>query len=143
MVEFKANVATPEGKTYAFPVWGNYANSLIGKKIGDEVDGLFVGLPGYKLVITGGSDNAGFPMRKDIAGQKRVKVLLSESTGFHPKKKGLRKKVSVRGNTISPETAQINMKIIAKGPHPVEKLLEEAKKRYESEKEKKEEKPKK
>lgn len=143
MVEFKANVATPEGKTYTFPVWGNYANSLIGKKIGDEIDGLFVGLPGYKLVITGGSDNAGFPMRKDIGGTRRVKVVLSESTGFHPKKKGLRKRVSVRGNTISPEITQINLKVVSKGPHSIESLLEEAKRRYESEKEKKEEKPKK
>jgi len=136
MTEFKANVSMPDGKTYPFPVWGNYANSLIGKKIGDEIDGIFVGLPGYKLAITGGSDNAGFPMRKDIAGPKRVKVLLSESTGFHPKKKGLRKKVSVRGNTISPEIVQINLKVTVKGPHPIEALWEEAKKRYEAEQKK-------
>ncbi|MGB9636131.1 MAG: 30S ribosomal protein S6e [Thermoplasmata archaeon] len=142
MAEFRANVSV-EGKTYALPVWGNYANSLIGKKIGDEVDGIFVGLPGYKLLITGGSDNAGFPMRKDIHGAKRVKVLLSESTGFHPDKKGLRKKVSVRGNTISPDIVQINFKVIAKGPHAIETLVAEAKKRYEGERDKKEEKPKK
>jgi small subunit ribosomal protein S6e len=143
MVEFKANISSSDGKTYSLPVWGNYANSLIGKKIGDEVDGLFVGLPGYKLQITGGSDSSGFPMRKDVRGSKRTRVLLSASTGFHPDKDGLRKKVSIRGNTISTDIAQINLKIIAKGPHPIEALVEEAKKRYEAEKEKKEEKPKK
>ena len=67
MVEFKVVVNdTKKGKSHNVQVSGHHANSLIGKKIGDEVDGIFISLPGYKLLITGGTDKDGFPMRKDF-----------------------------------------------------------------------------
>lgn len=126
MVEFKTVISDPKsGKTYQWEVGGHHANSLIGKRIGDEVDGIFVGLPGYKLVITGGSDKDGFSMRKDIPGTKRTKVLISESTGFHPADKGIRKRKTLRGNTISPEIVQVNMKITTQGSKSIEDLLKE------------------
>jgi small subunit ribosomal protein S6e len=51
MVEFKAVINDgKDGKSYQVPVTGHHANSLIGKKIGDVVDGIFVGLPGRSLV---------------------------------------------------------------------------------------------
>ncbi len=104
---------------------GHHANSLIGKRIGDEVDGIFVSLPGYKLVVTGGSDKDGFPMRKDVPGPRRRKVLISEGVGFHPKDKGVRKRKTLRGNTISPDTVQVNMKITVHGSKSIEDLLKE------------------
>src|SRR3989304_5267696 len=65
MAEFKAVIADPKsGKTYKRDVAGQFANALVGRKLGEEIDGLFVGLPGYKLVITGGSDKDGVPMRR-------------------------------------------------------------------------------
>ena len=76
-------------------------DSLIGKKIGDEVDGNFLGLNGYKLKITGGTDKDGFPMIPSLNGTVRKKVLLSKPPGFHPTKKGERRRKTVRGNTIS------------------------------------------
>jgi small subunit ribosomal protein S6e len=124
MVEFKANISDPEdGRSYKTTVMGHHANSLIGKKIGEEFDGIFVGLPGYKLVLTGGSDKQGFPMRKDLPGSVRKKVLANESTGFNPKEKGLRKRKNVRGNTVSPEISQINMRITSHGSKSIEDLL--------------------
>jgi small subunit ribosomal protein S6e len=125
MVEFKAviNDGKNNGKSYQVPVSGHHANSLIGKKIGDVVDGIFVGLPGYKLTITGGSDKDGFPMRKDLPGVKRRKLLLTHSIGFNSDEPGLRKRKSVRGNTISPDTSQISMKVTSGGSKPIEDLI--------------------
>jgi len=126
MVEFKTVIADPKkGKTYQWDVTGHHANSLVGKRIGDEVDGIFVGLPGYKLVITGGSDKDGFPMRKELPGPKRRQVLITESVGYHPPDKGVRKRKTVRGSTVSPDIVQINMRITVHGSKSIEDLLKE------------------
>jgi len=124
MVEFKTIVNDVKtGKSYNVIVTGHHANSLNGKNIGEIVDGIFVGLPGYKLKITGGSDGNGTPMRADLPGQKRRKLLLSEGLGFHEKYPGERKRVAVRGSTISNETVQINMAITEYGPKSIEEIL--------------------
>lgn len=104
---------------------GNQALSLIGKKIGDEVDGIFLGMPGYKLVLLGGCDKDGFPMRRDLPTAKRMKILLTKGIGFHPENKGVRKRKSVRGNTISPEIVLLNMKIKSGSGRPLSELLKE------------------
>jgi len=124
MVEFKAIISDPkDGRSYQKTVSGHHANSLVGKKLGDEVDGIFVGLPGYKLVITGGSDGQGFPMRGDLPGARRKKLLVTKSTGFKPKDGGVRRRKSLRGNTVSPDISQINFRINKSGSKPVEELL--------------------
>ncbi len=125
MVEFKVVVAdTKEGKCYQVPVSGSHANVLVRKRIGDEVDGMFLGLPGYKVSITGGSDKDGFAMRPEVNSAARKRILVSESIGFHPKDyHGKRLKKSFRGNEISPEVSQINVKITNYGPKAVPELL--------------------
>src|SRR4030042_636925 len=124
MVEFKVVVNDGKtGKAFNIPVAGHHANSLVGKKLGDEVDGIFVSLPGYKLVITGGTDKDGFPMKQDIPGSGRRKLLLSETIGYRPLEHGKRKKKSVRGNTISQDTVQINMKVMKEGAKPIDQLV--------------------
>ena len=124
MVEFKVVVNdTKNGKSYNIQVSGHHANSLIGKKINDEVDGIFVSLPGYKLQITGGTDKDGFPMRKDLPGTTRRRLLLSEGLGFKPKESGKRKKKTVRGNTINQDIVQINMKVIKHSSKPIEAII--------------------
>ena len=111
MVEFKAIVNDVKtGRSYNVTVSGHHANSLIGVNIGEVVDGIFVGLPGYKLKVTGGSDGNGTPMRSDLPGNKRVKLLLSDSKGFHEKYPGQRKRVAIRGSAISAEIVQINVR---------------------------------
>jgi len=125
MVEFKVVVNdVKDGKSHQVQVTGHHANSLIGKKIGDEVDGIFISLPGYKLSITGGTDKNGFPMRNDLPGTGRRRLLLSESKGFHPTEHGLRHKKSIRGNTINTDLVQINMKVMKHGSKPIGELLE-------------------
>ena len=141
MVEFKIVVNdTKTGKSHNILVSGHHANSLIGKKIHDEVDGIFVSLPGYKLQITGGTDKNGFPMRTDLPGTIRRRLLLSESLGFKPKDSGVRKKKSVRGNTINQDVVQINMKVVKHSSKPIEDIIKaEAKKEDAGKKEEKEE----
>jgi small subunit ribosomal protein S6e len=124
MVEFKVVVNdTKNGKSYQIPVSGHHANSLIGKKIGDEVDGIFISLPGYKLQITGGTDKDGFTMRKDLPGISRRKILLSDGIGFHEIEHGMRKKKSIRGNTIGQDIVQINMKITKHSSKSITSIL--------------------
>jgi len=98
-------------------------SGLIGKKIRDRVPGNSLGLAGYELEVTGGSDKEGFPMRHDVHGTARKRVLLSFGPGFHPLRKGQRKKKSVRGNTISQDIVQVNTKIVKYGEKPVEEML--------------------
>ena len=141
MVDFKVVVNdTKTGKSHQVEVSGHHANSLIGKKIGDEVDGIFISLPGYKLQIEGGTDKNGFAMRGDFPGVGRRRLLLSKGKNFHPKENGVRKKKSVRGNTISQEIVQINMKVIKHSSRPIEKLITVVEKKDEGEKKEEEQK---
>ena len=127
MVEFKAIINDVKtGKSYNVAVSGHHANSLIGKNVGEVIDGIFVGLPGYKLKITGGSDGNGPPMRKDLPGNKRRMLLMSESLGFHEKYPGQRRRVAIRGCTISSEIVQINMAVSEYGPKSIEDTMAEA-----------------
>ena len=127
MVEFKAIVNDVKtGRSYNVTVSGPHANSLIGVNIGEVVDGVFVGLPDYKLKITGGSDGNGTPTRSDLPGNKRVKLLLSDSKGFHEKYPGQRKRVAIRGSAISAEIVQINMAVAEYGPKSIEECLNPA-----------------
>jgi len=126
MAEFEVVISNPkEGKSYQKKVDGQHANRLIGKQIGGEVDGIFVGLPGYKLQITGGSDIDGFPMKKNIPGTGRRKVLGKSGVGFKNQEEGVKRKKSMRGNTVSDQINQLNMKVIESGPKDIPKLLEE------------------
>jgi small subunit ribosomal protein S6e len=124
MVEFRVVVSDPkDGKSYQVPVTGQHANLLVRKKIGDEVEGMFVGLPGYKLKITGGSDKDGFPMRKDVPTAGRKRLLVSESIGFHPENRGVRRKKTMRGGEIGVDTLQINVVVATHGPKPIGELI--------------------
>lgn len=129
MVEFKVVVNdTKSGKSHQVQVSGHHANSLIGKKIGDEVDGIFISLPGYKLKISGGTDKDGFPMRSDLPGTVRRRLLISKGKGFNAKENGIRRKKSIRGNSINQDIVQINMKVVKHSSKPIEKLIQKEEK---------------
>lgn len=115
MPEFKVVVSNPAtGKAKTYVVKGDSATQLIGLKIGDIIDGSIVSneLKGKKLQIRGGTDSSGFPMRPDISGGVKKRVLLSGPPGFYPKEKGERKRKMVRGNTVTDDIVQINVKIL-------------------------------
>ncbi|MDI9610311.1 MAG: 30S ribosomal protein S6e [Archaeoglobales archaeon] len=124
-MEFKAIVSDPKtGKAYQKTVSGANANRLIGKQIGETISGTILDLPpDYELEITGGSDKDGFPMRPDIPGTGRKRILLSGGIGFKPKEPGLRKRKIVRGRVISKDVLQINLKIVKHGKVPLEEII--------------------
>lgn len=125
MVQFKIVIGDPETvKSYQKEVSDADAEKLLGKKLGDEFHGELIGLAGYELKITGGSDSAGFPMLWSAQGPARFKVLVTKGFGFKASTRdGQRKRRTVRGNTISTETAQINCKVVKAGTDSVAKLL--------------------
>ena len=129
MAKFKIIVSDPEtGKSQSVEVEETQAVPLIGRKLGEVIDGAAIKLSGYKLKITGGSDKDGFPMRPNIHGGVRVGATLSEGVGFHSTNKGERKRKTLRGNVITDAIVQINMKILEqpKKSKKVEKPKEEA-----------------
>ena len=78
-------------------------------------------MPNHQVLITGGSDKDGFPIRSDVHGGVRRRIILSGGVGFNPQDKGERRRKTIRGNTITDEIVQINMKIVKKSPRPKKK----------------------
>jgi small subunit ribosomal protein S6e len=155
MASFKFVISEPQTrKSYQLEVDQAKAIGLLGKKIGEEFNGDLIGLNGYTLQISGGTDKDGFPMHPQVAGQVKKKILLSNPPGFHPTKKGERRRKLIRGNTLSADIVQVNVKIIKKGEKPIEQIIpqkpkpekkeetKEEKKVEQKKEEKKEEKPK-
>ena len=113
MAKFKIIVSDSEtGKSKSVELEGPKAVPLVGLKLGDSVDGSVVGMSGVKLKITGGSDKDGFPMRPDVHGGVRVGIILTGGIGFQPQEKGQRQRKTIRGNVITEEIVQINMKTL-------------------------------
>ena len=126
MAEFTVAISDPEtGMTYQKEVSDQDTTRFIGKELGEEVDGSAVGLDGYTLELTGGSDNAGRPMREDVNGASLKSILLEGGVGFKPSTDGERKRVTVRGREVSDATRQINAKISEHGSGDVDELLAE------------------
>jgi len=120
MVDFKLVLSDAKaGRAYNVSVSGGSASAFLGKRIGDEVDGGPVGLGGYRMRITGGSDRNGNPMRGDLPGMARKRLLLSGGVGFHPRLEGERRRKMTRGNEITPDLVQINACVTAFGEKPL------------------------
>jgi len=135
MAKFKIVLSDPEtGKAQKIELEEAKAVPLIGRKIGEIIDGTILGLSGYKIQITGGTDKDGFPMRPDIHGGVRRRVIVGSGPGFKPKRKGERRRKMLRGNVITEEIVQINMKIVEKPKMKPKKERAEEKKEEKKEK---------
>lgn len=132
---FKIVVSDPKTKHTFQKEVGEKESGLIGRRIGEKVKGDFLGLHGYEFQLTGGSDKQGFPMRQDIPGAIRKKMLLTSGPGFHPTEKGERRRKLIRGNTFSEDIVQVNMKAVVYGKDSLAKLFgkEEAKAEHKAE----------
>jgi len=125
MVDFTVAVSDPDtGETHQVEIDGQDANRFVGRELGDEVEGSAVGLDGYTLELTGGSDDAGRPLRSDVRGPNLKSILLEGGVGFKPERDGERKRVTVRGREISDAVRQLNAKIVEAGEGDVAELLE-------------------
>lgn len=115
MAKFKIIISDPDsGTSKTVELEETRTVPLIGRRVGEVLDGAIVGLSGHKVRITGGSDKDGFPMRPSVHGGVRRKVILGGGVGFNPKDEGQRRRKMVRGNVITDEIVQINMKIVEK-----------------------------
>jgi small subunit ribosomal protein S6e len=117
MVDFKIVISDPKtGKTYQKEVKDDDANKFVGLKIGDKLKGDFLELGNVEIEITGGSDYCGFPMRKDVLGSGRKKILAVGGVGVRNKEKGIKKRKTVCGNTIYAKISQINVRVLGGKP---------------------------
>jgi len=129
---FKINVSH-KGKTAKFETDNE---ALVDKLIGEKIPGTEISadLGAYELEITGTSDKAGFPGLKNVKGAGLKRMLLTYGIGMHKKPRGLSKKPvaspkglklrkTVRGNVISPDTVQINTKVVKEGSKKFEEFL--------------------
>lgn len=124
MADFKLVISDPKtGKAYNVDVAGAKSNKIIGKSIGTEIEGDVAGLPGYKIMITGGTDKDGMPMRDDLPGQSRRRILVSGGVGYHPVADGMRKRKLLRGNEVTADLVQLNAKVTAYGDKPLDELV--------------------
>jgi small subunit ribosomal protein S6e len=115
MAKFKLIISDPEeGTSKAIELQDTRSAPLIGRKVGDVLDGSIADMPGNKVQITGGSDKDGFPMRPSVHGGVRRRVILSGGVGFNPQDEGMRKRKTVRGNVITDDIVQINLKVVEK-----------------------------
>jgi small subunit ribosomal protein S6e len=127
MAKFKVIVSDPQaGTSKVVELEEARANPFIGRRLGETLDGSAVDLPAHTVQILGGSDKDGVPMIGNVHGGVRRKVVLSNGTGFSAKKKGERRRKTVRGNIITDEIVQINLKIVERPAKPAEAKLEQA-----------------
>ncbi|MBI2137726.1 30S ribosomal protein S6e [Candidatus Woesearchaeota archaeon] len=116
MASFKIVISSPEsGLSVQREIKDDAAKGFLGLKIGDAVKGELVDLQGYEFVLTGGSDFCGFPMRRDVVGVGRRKILAYEGVGVKRGERGMLQRKTVCGNTVHAKTAQVNLKVIKGG----------------------------
>jgi small subunit ribosomal protein S6e len=119
MAKFKVIVSDPEnGTSKVVEIEEGRATPFIGRRMGETIDGIVVDMPAHKLQIRGGSDKDGVPMLGNVHGGIRRRVVLAGGTGFKSERKGGRKRKTVRGNIITDEIVQINMKITERPAKP-------------------------
>ncbi len=121
---FKLVISDPEtAKAIQYELDDVKTNALIGKTVGEVVEGDILGLPGYKLKITGGSDTSGFPIRPDVHGSGKKRILVRGPPGFRPKREGIARRKMVRGRELGSDLSQVNMRVEEKGSTPLEELI--------------------
>ncbi|MBS3135294.1 30S ribosomal protein S6e [Candidatus Woesearchaeota archaeon] len=116
-------VINNKGKAYSKELNDQESQIFLNKKIKEKVSGNTFGLKNYEFEITGGSDKDGFPMRFDLPGTGRKKLLLSKGPGVKIKRKGMRKRKALRGNVIAQDVKQININVIKEGDKKLEEIF--------------------
>jgi len=102
------------------------------KRISHEVEGEALGddFKGYVFKITGGNDKEGFAMKQGVLTTQRVRLLLSKGHSmYRPRKRGERKRKSVRGCIVSGELSVLNLVVVKKGPAEIPGLTDTVKPR--------------
>lgn len=106
--------------------------ALYDKRISHEVNGedLNEDWEGYIFKITGGNDLQGFPMKQGLMTPNRVRLLLRAGVScYRPRRKGERKRKSVRGCIVSQEMSAVHLVIVKLGAKDIEGLTDSVKPR--------------
>ncbi len=98
--DLEAEAEAFRAKAWQIAVPEDVAIKLSGLQIGEIFDGHLIGMEGLRFKIRGGSDASGFPMHPGVPGSGKKKVLLSGPPGYRPRRKGERKRKTVRGRVI-------------------------------------------
>jgi small subunit ribosomal protein S6e len=92
--------------------------ALYDKRMSQEVEGEALGeeYKGYVFKITGGNDKQGFPMKQGVLTNTRVRLLMGAGhTCYRPRRKGERKRKSVRGCIVGADLSVVHLTIVKKG----------------------------
>ncbi|EJW04968.1 hypothetical protein EDEG_00085 [Edhazardia aedis USNM 41457] len=124
----KLNIANPQrGLQKMFEISKIQALKFCDKKIGDIFQGELISedFKGFTLRITGGDDHQGFPMKRDLNTNKRLRLLLKKGdTGYRCRRKGCRKRKSVRGCVVSEEISVLSCIVLVEGPTTIPGLTD-------------------
>ncbi|KYN93325.1 40S ribosomal protein S6 [Plasmodium gaboni] len=99
------------------------------KRIGNAVPGDSIGeeFMGYVFRITGGNDKQGFPMIQGVLTNHRVRLLFKKGMKcYRPRKKGERKRKSVRGCIVGQDLSALNLTLVKKGVNEIPGLTDKA-----------------
>lgn len=110
----------------------NKLRSFYEKRISQEVEGDVLGeeFKGYLFKISGGNDKQGFPMKQGVLTSQRVRLLLADGHScYRPRKRGERKRRSVRGCVVSSDLSVLNLVVVKKGEAEIEGLTDAVKPR--------------
>jgi len=78
---------------------------------------------GYVFRISGGNDKQGFPMKQGVITNQRVRLLLKKGAScYRQRKRGERKRKSVRGCIVGADLSVLNLVIVKKGDTEIDGL---------------------
>jgi small subunit ribosomal protein S6e len=100
------------GKSQKVELEDSRMSPLLGKRIGEVVEGSVAGLQGKLLKITGGTDKDGVPMRPDVHGSAKAFIILSGGVGYKAANRGERKRKLVRGNIVSADSKFLDLMVV-------------------------------
>jgi len=125
----KFNIAYPANGTNKVFEVSDMAklNSLFNSRISSEIEGktLDSQFDGYIFKIMGGNDKEGFTMKQGVLTNTRVRLLLAKGHScYRPRRKGERKRKSVRGCKVGPDIAVLHLVILKKGDKEIAGLTD-------------------
>merc|ERR1740129_1638999 len=125
----KFNIAYPVNGTNKVIEINDMArlNYLYNLRISSEIEGerLDQNYAGYIFKITGGNDKQGFTMKQGVLTNTRVRLLLGKGQScYRPRRKGERKRKSVRGCEVGPDIAVLGLVVLKKGDQEIPGLTD-------------------
>merc|ERR1719502_1002963 len=102
--------------------------TLYDMRVSQVVDGSNLGdeFAGYEFRISGGNDKQGFPMKQGVLTNTRVRLLLHKGVScYRQRKRGERKRKSVRGCIVGPDLSVLNLVVVKQGDAPIEGLTDQ------------------